>query len=80
MTKTTGSGSPTNAPTAGTPSEDLTTWRLSPAWAHFGGRLDDVFREAIDAPYSRCMQKRAAGQQPGPWDYVMDMADTLERT
>lgn len=64
----------TSAQTSGTP-----MWRLTSRWAHYGDRLDDAMREAIDAPNSRCMHKRAAGQIPTHWDYVMDVADVLER-
>lgn len=65
---------PTNAPTSGAP-----MWKMTAQWAHFEGRLEDAFREAIDSPGSRCMMKRAAGQEPMRWDFVMDIADVLER-
>ena len=74
MNATTTDSGATSAPTSGAP-----MWRLTSQWAHYGDRLDDAMREAIDAPNSRCMHKRAAGQTPTHWDYVMDVADVLER-
>lgn len=68
-----------SARTSGSQTPSRPMWQLGSQWAHFGERLEDAMREAVDSPGSFCQHKRAAGQQPTAWDFINDIASVLER-
>lgn len=55
-------------------------WTYKQEYAHWGpSRLDEAFEEAVRAPGSRTMRRRAAGAELSIRDLVLDIMEVLER-
>lgn len=55
-------------------------WKYAEKYAHWGpDRLDEAFEEAVRAPYSNTMRRRAAGAELSIHDIVRDIVEVLER-